>query len=145
MAKTGQFFHSSTITTDVAGVGTSYDATKVHAHPLYNSETISTGTRFKGRIETIIVRVKAMSGGGGPTLPTSISVSGACDADGDYIWFPDTSAQIATGVTTSTVGSVVYEYKLPIRHFFDSNTVYLFFKTNNGTCTVDASCIVWSE
>lgn len=142
MAKTGQFFHSSTITTDVAGVDTFYNATRVHAHPLYNSETISTGTRFKGRIETIIVRVKALAG---VTKPTSISVSGACDADGDYIWFPDTPGQIALGVTTSTVGSAVYEFKLPIRHFFDSNTVYLFFKTNNGTCTVDASCIVWSE
>ena len=144
MAKTGQFFHSSTITTDVTGVGQSYDATKFHEHSMYDAnEQLSTQGRFKGRIETIIVRVKGLN-----AATTKISVSGACDENGDYIWFPDTEATIATGITTSTTGSAVYEYKLPVRQFFDSDKMYLFFKCDGGagiTCTVDASCIVWSE
>ena len=143
MAKTGSYFHASTITTDVTSVGTSYDVNKQHAHPLYvTNESIDTGSRFKGRIETIIVRVKAIAGA---TPPTSLTVKGCCDSDGDYVWFPDTVGQLALGVTTATTGSAVFEFKLPVKHFFDSNTMYLFFKTNNGTCTIDASCIVWSE
>jgi hypothetical protein len=141
MAKTGSFFHASTITDDVTSVANAYDATKYHAHPLYvTKEEINTGNRFIGRIETIIVRVKSKSG-----TTTNLSVKGCCDVDGDYIWFPNTSAQIDTGITTGTTGSAVFEFKLPVKHFFDSNTMYLFFKTNDGTCTIDASCIVWSE
>jgi hypothetical protein len=141
MAKTGSYFHASTITTDVTAVASTYDANKQHAHPLYvTNESIDTGSRFKGRIETIIVRVTNMT-----SSPTSIFVTGACDSDGDYIWFPETEAEISTGITTNTTGSAVYEYKLPVKHFFDSNTMYLFFRTNTGTVTIDASCIVWSE
>jgi len=141
MAKTGSYFHASTITTDVTAVGLNYDANKLHAHPLYvTNESIDTGSRFKGRIETIIVRVTNMT-----SNPTSLFVTGACDEDGDYIWFPETEAEISEAITTNNTGSAVYEYKLPVKHFFDSNTMYLFFRTNTGTLTVDASCIVWSE
>ena len=51
MAKTGQFFHSSTVTTDVTGVGQSYDATKFHEHSMYDAnEQLSTHGRFKVKI-----------------------------------------------------------------------------------------------
>lgn len=142
MAKTGKFYHASTVTDDVASVGTAFNVAKYHAHPMYadSTETITTNGRFKGRIETIIVRVKSMS-----TTPITLTLKGCCDAAGDYVWFPDTGGEIATGVTTSTTGSAVYSFNLPLKQFFDSDTLYLFFKTDTGTVTIDASCIVWSE
>jgi len=141
--KTSSYFHASTITTDVTAVGQNFSSTKFHEHTLNSAptSTIDTEGRFKGRIETIIVRLKGLAAGN-----TTLTVKGCCDENGDYVWFPDTDATMATGITTSSTGSGVYEYKLPVRHFFDSDKMYLFFKVNGSTTvTVDASCIVWSE
>jgi hypothetical protein len=36
MAKTGNFYHGSTITSNVAAIGTTFDVTKFHEHDLYD-------------------------------------------------------------------------------------------------------------
>ena len=66
--------------------------------------------------------------------------------NGNHVWFPDTAGTIATGVTTSTTGSAVFEFKLPVESYFANADAYLFFKINgSGNITIDYSQIVWSE
>lgn len=142
MAKTGNYYHGSIVTQSVASIGTSFDKTKYHLHDLFRTEGINTSGRFLNKIESVYVRVTNIVGGSAtPTLTMRISL----DAAGDYTFFPDTAGQIAVGLTTTTSGVAVYEFKLPVVHFFGSSDFYLFVKIDQGTCTLANSAIMWSE
>lgn len=54
------------------------------------------------------------------------------DASGDVTIIPDTSAAIVVGITTATVGSVVYKVDIAIP--VEDSTVYVWLKTDAGTC-----------
>lgn len=138
MGKVGHYYHSSTITSNVAAVGTSFDTAKFHLHDL--NAGLNVGTVFKGYVEGLYVRVTNIAGGA-----TKITARLCCDADGDFTFLPDTEADLAVGLTTNTTGVAVYEFKLPIRQFFGTSDVYLFIKTDAGTVTLANSCITWSE
>lgn len=138
MPKTSRDLYTSLVTTDYASVGTSFDKTKAHAHALTEGPILSNG-KFFGYVEGLYVRVTSISGA------TKLTVAIACDADGDYKFFPDTEATIATGITTNTTGTVAYEFKMPLKQFFDSATLYVFVKTDSGTVTLDASCLAYSS
>ncbi len=133
--------HPSINDTDVASVAQNFDAAKFHKHTLVVLEQIDTSGAFLGRIESIVVRCTGLGGSN-----TSLTVKGTWDAAGDYVWFPDTAGTIATGVTTTTTGSAVFEFRLPVQSKFSNPDVYLFFKINgSGNITIDYSQIVWSE
>ena len=138
MPKTGHFYHSSTVTSNVAAVGTTFDTTKFHKHEL--NAGLNVGTVFKGYVEGLFIRVTNIAGGA-----TKITARLCCDAAGDFTFLPDTEATLATGLTTATTGVAVYEFKLPIKQFFGTDDVYLFLKTDAGTVTLANSCITWSE
>lgn len=138
MGKVGHFYHSSTITYNVAAIGNAFDVTKFHLHDL--AEGLNVGTVFKGYVEGLYVRVTAIAGGA-----TKITARLCCDAAGDFTFLPDTEADLATGLTTATTGVAVYEFKLPIKQFFGTSEVFLFIKTDAGTVTLTNSCITWSE
>ena len=139
--KTGHKDHPSIVDTDVTNVAQSFDATKYHKHTLAVPEQLETTGRFLGRIESIIVRCTGLGGSN-----TSLTVKGCWDAAGDHVWFPDTAGTIALGVTTTTTGSAVFEFRLPVQSNFENSDVYLFFKINgSGNITIDYSQIVWSE
>jgi len=138
MPKTGHFYHSSTVTSNVAAVGTTFDTAKFHLHELNAGLTV--GTVFKGYVEGLFIRVTNIAGGA-----TKITARLCCDANGDFTFLPDTEATLATGLTTATTGVAVYEFKLPIKQFFGTDDVYLFLKTDAGTVTLANSCITWSE
>ena len=138
MPKTGHFYHSSTVTSNVAAVGTTFDTAKFHLHELNAGLTV--GTVFKGYVEGLFIRVTNIAGGA-----TKITARLCCDAAGDFTFLPDTEATLATGLTTATTGVAVYEFKLPIKQFFGTDDVYLFLKTDAGTVTLANSCITWSE
>ena len=141
MAKTGNYFHSSTVTLNRAAVDTNFDVAKFHEHDLgLDGNLAYSGTRFLGRIEGLYVRVTNIAGGA-----TKITARIACDQAGDFTFFPDTEAEIAVGLTTATTGVVAYDFKLPIKNFFDAEKFYVFIKVDAGTVTLANSCIVWSE
>jgi len=142
MAKTGNFYHSNIVTQNVAAIGTAFDKTKVHLHEMFGAETISTNGTFLNRVESIYVRVTNIAGG---SATPSVTLRISCDSDGDYTFFPDTEGELALGLTTTTSGVAVFEFKLPIKHFFNSDQFYLFIKIDQGTCTLANSCITWSE
>ena len=127
MAKTGNFYHSSAVTGDVTLIGNSFNKAKFHLHNLLEAETIDTSGSFLNKIEgTITARL-------------------CCDSDGDLTFFPDTAGQLAIGLTTATSGFAAFEFKLPFKHFANTDQVYLFIKIDQGTCTLANSYIVWSE
>ena len=143
MAKTGKFYNPSTITADVAGVGTSFDKTKFHLHNLNSMLPVPfDGGQFKGYIESLYVRVTNIAGGSAaPTITARL----CCDANGDFTFLPDTTATLSLGLTGTTSGVCAYEFKLPLNQFFSTDEVYLFIKIDQGTCTLANSCIIWSE
>lgn len=143
MAKFGKYYHSSTITSNVASIGTSFDKAKVHTHQLLNDDTdLTAGQRFRGFVEGFYIRVTNIAGGSAtPTVTLRVS----CDSDGDYSFFPDTDGELALGLTTTNSGVAVYQFQLPLQQFFNSDELYVFIKIDQGTCTLANSCIVWSE
>jgi hypothetical protein len=141
MAKVGKFYNSSTITSNVASIGTSFDVLKFHKHELNSMLPVPFNDGvFKGFVEGLYVRVTAIAGGA-KTITARIT----CDPAGDFSFFPDTEADIAVGLTTTTTGVVAYEFKLPLNQFFGTDDVYVFIKVDAGTVTLANSCIVWSE
>ena len=133
--------HPSINETDVTNVAQNFDATKFHKHVLRIPEQLETAGAFLGRPESIIVRCTGLGGSN-----TSLTVKGTWDLAGDHVWFPDTAGTIALGVSTTTTGSAVFEFRLPVHSKFDNPDVYLFFKINgSGNITIDYSQIVWSE
>jgi len=141
MAKTGNFYHSSTVTSNVAANGTAFDVTKFHEHDLgLDGNLAYQGSAFFGYVEGLYVRVTAIAGGA-----AKITARITCDSAGDYTFFPDTEADIAVGLTTATTGTCAYEFKLPLRQFFGTEKLYVFIKVDAGTVTLANSCIVWSE
>ena len=141
MAKTGNFYHSSTVTLNRASVGTSFDVLKFHEHDLgLDGNLAYQGSAFFGYVEGLYVRVTAIAGGA-KTITARIT----CDPEGDFTFFPDTDADIAVGLTTTTTGTCAYEFKLPLKQFFGTEKLYVFIKVNAGTVTLANSCIVWSE
>jgi hypothetical protein len=141
MAKTGNFYHSSTVTLNRASVGTSFDVLKFHEHDLgLDGNLAYQGSAFFGYVEGLYVRVTAIAGGA-KTITARIT----CDPAGDFSFFPDTDADIAVGLTTTTTGVAAYEFKLPLKQFFGTEKLYVFIKVDAGTVTLANSCIVWSE
>ena len=132
-------YHSSTVTTDVASIDTSFATAKVHQHTL---TAIVPGTKFQSEVNGVYVRVKSITS---PSATPTLTIRICCDADGDYTFLPDTQAELALGLTTNTTGVSVLQFDLPMAQFFNTDTVYLFVKIDQGTCTLDASCITWSE
>jgi hypothetical protein len=134
MPKVGKFIHGSTVTSNVAAIGTAYDVAKYHLHTLVDAGT------FTSTIDGLYVRVTSIAGGA-----TELTVRLSCDAAGDYTFLPDTTATISTGLTTATTGTVAFKFGVPLKQFFANGDVYLFVKTNAGTVTLANSCIVWEE
>ena len=74
-----------------------------------------------------------------------ITLRACCDVNGDYTFFPDTEGELALGLTTTDSGVAAYEFRLPLRQFFDAGDIYLFVKLDQGTCTLTNSCVTWSN
>lgn len=140
MAKTGNFYHQHKVSVERASIGTSYDKAKLHAHDMHEGGIAGvSGQRYRGKIEGIIVQLSAISGAG------RITIRASYDQDFDSMFLPDTEAVISTGLTTATDGSVAYRYELPIITEVDFSQIFICFKTDAGTVTVDSSTVIWSE
>ena len=140
MAKVGKFTHDSFNVTPVAGVGTTFNVANVHEHSLYENTSFKVDTTFQGVIDSVIVRVTNIVGA------TQLIVRVCFDSNGDFTFLPDTTATIATGITTATSGCIAIKYDAPVRNIVTgTDKVYLFVKTNTGTVTLAQSCITWEE
>lgn len=129
-------YHSSSVETDRSSVGTAYDLTKVHQHTLSQGPVLDSGAFF-GYVEGLFIQLSAISGA------TKIVACVSLDPEGNYKFLPDTEANIATGITDSTTGTAVVALNLPVRNFLNTNSLYVFIKTDAGTVTLDASYLTY--
>tara|TARA_B100000745_G_scaffold300543_1_gene255136 strand:- start:3901 stop:4317 length:417 start_codon:yes stop_codon:yes gene_type:complete len=128
----------STVATDVASVGTSFDAAKRHAHQI-KIDHVNTDAKFRGWVYAIHIHLTSISSA------TALTVSLSLDAAGDYKVMPDTSADISLGITTASTGCIGIRFDLPVFQILAAHNDYLYlhFKTDAGTVTVAQSCITW--
>jgi hypothetical protein len=118
--------------TSPTSVGTSFDTGKngsVEIKPANEAVYV--------KPEMLIVQCSSLAGG---TPPTSVVVRITKDSNGDECIVPDTSGSLSTGLTTATDATAVYEIGLPYLDTASSAaSLYLFFKTDSGTLTVDSA------
>lgn len=91
--------------------------------------------------EYLVIKV---SGIGGGTPATALTIRITTDAAGDDTIFPDTQATLSTGVTTTTTGVAAYSIGLP---FVDTasaaTTFYLFIKTDTADAVAIESAVLY--
>ena len=122
--------------TDVAAVGTAFNAAK------HNEVTLSGGP-FLGRISGIVIQVKSLAGADGSGVPTALTMRLAYESDGDVCIVTDTASSVYAGITTATTGTA--DYRADVDLSIDTGKVYVFCKTNQGTCTIDSVKITWEQ
>lgn len=134
MAKTGNFVHQVSDSTAVAAVGTSYAGAKKTAIKLRGgSNTAAVGAI----LSAVTVKVSSISSA------TKLSIQISTDSNGDDIIVPSSEATLGIGVTTATKGAAVYDLAILFRS--TSDQLYVFYKTDAGTVTVDSVDISWRE
>ena len=132
-------YDDSIVETIVTGINNTFGTSKVHKHELSKKESIPTFGSFRSSIPVLYIHLDTLAG-----LSTNplVTLKATTDEDGDKIWFPDTDAQIARGITTTTKGTAVYKFQLPIS-IMCSDDVFLFLKLDQGTCRLVKSIIIW--
>jgi len=142
MAKTGRFLHSVVNGEDIAGVGTSYDVTKYHLFDLNVIQSIGTLNPFKGFLRSMIIRATSITGGA-----SKVTFRICCDANGDYTVLGDTEVAFDLGLTTATTGcaQVLFDDYPFWEALTQSDNVYVFYKVDAGSVTIDLAQINWSE
>ena len=74
------------------------------------------------------------------STPTSLVIRITKDAAGDECIVPDTSGSLSIGLTDDQDVTAVYEIGLPyVDTTVPASSIYLFFKTDAGTVTIDSA------
>lgn len=98
---------------------------------------------WQGFLETVTIHVHGISGA------SSLTMRITSDSTGDTCIVPDTTATISTGITTSARGTIAYTGGGVAVTNADpaqtNSTVYVWVKTNAGTCNLKEATIVWRE
>ena len=132
-------YDDNIVETIVTGVNNQFNVSRFHKHELSKKESIPTFGSFRRPIASIFIDLDTLNGIS--DIPT-LTLKATTDSAGDKIWLPDTDAVIAKGITTTTKGSVVFKFMLPIS-IMCSDDVFLWFKLDNGSCRVVKSIIIW--
>ena len=140
MAATGKFIHASTHTSLAIALTSAYVAgAQRHLIPLYaNSPGLVGNSKGIARLSALYVHVNTIAGGA-----TSLTVRLTRDAAGNQPWIGDTTATLSAGITTATQGAITV--KLDVDYVHDDGDLYVHFRTNAGTCTVDQVELTWEE
>ena len=123
MAKTGNFYHEIILTNDVT-VTNAFNGSNRHDIQLFNSTPpvpgVSSPSAFLGRLEGVVVTIKSISGGA-----TKLTVKVCRTNSGTQIVIPDTTADIATDVGSSTEGGVAIKFDFTYGNVDDE--IHLFY------------------
>jgi len=140
MAAIGKFIHASTHTSLAIALTNAYVAgAQRHLIPLYADSPGLVGNK-KGiaRLQALYVHVNTIAGGA-----TSLTVRLTRDAAGNQPWIGDTTATLSAGITTATQGAITV--RIDVDYVHDDGDLYVHFRTNAGTCTVDRVELTWEE
>ena len=129
--RTSKTIKEASDATDVAAVGTTFNAAK------YSTVALRGGP-FLGTISGVVIQVKSIAGGA-----SALTMRVTSDAAGDSCVITDTPSTIGTGVTTVAQGTAIYAAN--VNFSTAGGTVYVFCRTDAGTVTVDSVTITWEE
>ena len=136
MGKQGRYIYKAEATDDVAAVGTTFNAAKKSVLALNTPSVGAPGSRWQGRLEGVIIKVKSIAGGASTITLRGVDSSGA-------VILPDTVANIAVDIGIATEGTVAYIAGLDWTSPDDE--LNIFYKTDAGTVVVDYVQCTWSE
>tara|TARA_Y100001938_G_scaffold147887_1_gene230173 strand:- start:2664 stop:3077 length:414 start_codon:yes stop_codon:yes gene_type:complete len=134
--RVNHYFHSVSDDTSLTSVGTSFDASKKHTIKLGSFPDES---RFIGKISAVTIHVSSIA-----SSASQVSFRMTSDSTGDKTLLSGLAGDLDVGITTATDGSVTYVFSF-IQSVPTNDTVYLFYKTNTGTVTIDEVIITWEE
>jgi hypothetical protein len=135
------FLHVSQ-TTGTTGLTTAFGTARAHDLAAFRP-SFAQNTFWVGILDTINLHVHAIAGG-----CAKLTVRLCSDAAGNESILPDTEATIATGVGTATTGSVAFSVGVGVSNINPTQTdslVYVFVRTDAGTCNLKESTLVWRE
>ena len=132
--RTNKIIKKSIDSTQKTSVGTSYATAKKATLGLL----MPSGFPLAFHLEGLFIRLSSLN-----SSPTKLTIKITTDANGDEAIITGTESTIETGVTTATDGSVVY--KIDLDYIFDSSDIYVFYKTDAGTVSVDAVELTYHE
>ena len=101
------------------------------------------GLQWVGILETVNLHVHSIAGGA-----TKLTVRVTSDAAGNESILPDATATLATGLGTATTGSVAFSAGVGMTNLNPTQTdttVYVWAKTDSGTCNLKESTLTWRE
>lgn len=139
MAATGKFIHASTHTGLSINMTNAYVVGQRHQIPMWADSPSVVGVRGIGRLSALYIHVNTIAAGA-----TTVTARLSLDAAGDQPWIGDSSATISNGITTAASGAVTFKIDVDFVRSTNDN-LYLHFKTNAGTCIVDAITLTWEE
>jgi hypothetical protein len=142
-ARIRHFVHTSQ-TTGTTALTTSYGTARTHNLTQGLAPFITAGTSWTAFLESLNITVDTIAAGA-----TSLTLRVTSDVGGDECIIPDTTATISTGISTATDGTVAFSSGIAFTNINTANQadaiVYVWVKTNAGTCNLAYSTIVWSE
>ena len=134
--RTNSYIHNVYDDTPLTSVGTSYATGKRHTLTL---GSYPAGSPFRGRLGSITIQVSSIA-----SSAAQVSFLMTTDAGGDEYFVSGELGALTTGVTTATDGGVAYNLDF-VATTQVNDTVYVFYKTNTGTVTVDKVTLTWQE
>lgn len=141
-SKITNFLHVSQ-TTGTDALTTAFGTARVHNLTLTLPAFQQAATRWVGILETVNVHVHAIAAGA-----TKLTVRVTSDAAGNESILPDTQATIATGIGAAATGSVAFSAGVGMTNLNPTQTdslVYVWVKTDAGTCNLKEVTLTWRE
>jgi len=138
MAAVGSFWHSSVFSLNVAATN-AYAVARSQSMLLFANTGPDTGTTpVRAHLGSLYISVDTIAAGA-----TQITMRLCRDSAGDIPVIGDSTATISAGVTTAAKGGVTFKLDIPYIH--SNPTLFLFWKTDVGTCNVRTIDIDWKE
>jgi hypothetical protein len=140
-ARMTTFLHVSQLTGTTA-LTTAYGTARAH-NLGDNLPPFAVKPYWLGILDTVNIHVHAIAGG-----CTKLTVRVTSDAAGNEAILPDTEATIAVGIGTATTGSVAFSAGIGMTNTNPTQTdaiVYVWVKTDAGTCNLKESTLTWRE
>jgi len=134
--RTNTFIHNVYDDTALTSVGTSYAIGKRHTLTL---GSFPAGTPFSGRLGSVKIQISSLA-----SSAAQVSFLMTTDAGGDEYFADGTLGPLTLGVTTATDGGVIYVLDF-VASTQVNDTVYVFYKTDTGTVTIDSVTLTWQE